>query len=232
MPARRTGVETIPGHLTYFLSELGLTRKAVADELGVSVRTIHNIEHGRKAVDPQMLDQLANLLSRHAREQRFIRFRQLTGQNFIQSPTASVSVFLQTIITNQAELLFLGDSPIAGNDFQWLAPGDTQLIPFAGEYRGHAAQTLIEDLHQAVGAVRLNQVRIMSDPISSTVVVGAIASFEHPFSGQVLDFKAFLDVNVDGAKLGRVESTYDTGLLSYFLQTGAPPKARKSSATP
>jgi transcriptional regulator with XRE-family HTH domain len=228
MTGRRIGVHTNPGHLTYFLEDFGLTRKELASRVQVTVRTIHNIEHGRKPVDPQLVARVADVLNDHARRIGMIEPPQLTADHFIRSPEASTSVFLQTILNNEPESLFVGDSPIAGDHFHWLAPGCPQQIPFAGEYAGRAARVLIRTLHQSVGAVDLEDVRTMKHLPTSTIVVAAVAKFQHPLSRETLRFKAYLEVESQNGKLGQVSSTYDTALLSSFLRTGCAPKERKS----
>lgn len=63
---------TIPGHLTHYLDDLELSRTHLAQLLGLSVRTVHNLEHGRKRADPNVLEQLGVALNQASQNKRLV----------------------------------------------------------------------------------------------------------------------------------------------------------------
>ncbi len=226
MPARR-GVYTISGQLTHYLDELDLSRKDLADELGVNVRTIHNIEHGRKRVDRLLLNRVADVLNQLAKRHRQIPLS-LTADHFVRDPDANVNVLLQTIAENDPTNLFVGDSPIAASDLLWRAPGRSLGIPFAGEYSGHSVRELYRRLHQTFGVVGLTGVRILRDHKNEYVTVRTSAIFRHLESGNLCDINAYLHIALRRSQIQALDSNYDLERLAEFLKSGVPPIERKS----
>lgn len=229
MPARATGVLTIAGHLTHYLDDLDLSRKDLAEMLGVSVRTVHNIEHGRKRVDRQILSQLANILNEHSQQyRRRGAALSLTEDHFISDPEAAANVFLHSIITNDCTPLFIGEEPVASANLRWIAPGKEESVPFAGDYQGWEIASLLERLHTSVDYGGIDGVKILRDLDNSIVIVRSISLFRHPVTQNELRFKAYVEIDVTGNQLGVIDSTYDSGLLAEFLRSGVAPKERKS----
>ncbi len=230
MPPRRTGVRTIPGHLTHYLEEVDLSRKELAELLNVSVRTVHNIEHGRKPVDPKLLKTLADGLNQRARELRRPDYSDVTADHFVNDPGATANVFLHTILTQDCAPLFRGDHPIGSADLRWIAPGDPRVIPYAGDYVGWDIQSLLDRLHSSVELMGVDQVKILKDEANSIVVIRSVSRFRHLDSGDILYHKAYVDMEMQGNRVQTIDSTYDAAALSEFLLSGVAPRARKSQA--
>ena len=151
MPYRGVGMKTIPGILTHYLEELQLSRHEVSQLLGVTVRTIHNIEHGRKPVARETLERLSDVLNvQLQRLNRQSHAVSLTADHFCCTPESMVQVFLRSIVLNRPDLLFVGNDPIACRDFRWIAPGRSSRIPFAGAYSGMDIHLLLTRLHRTV----------------------------------------------------------------------------------
>ena len=230
MPAPRTGFDTIPGHLTHYLDELDLSRKDLSEMLGVSVRTIHNIEYGRKRANRDVLDKLATVLNQFSAQHRHLPTQTLTADHFIDHPESIADVFLQSILLNDCSQLFIGENPIASSEFHWEAPGKDVAIPFAGDYSGWDAQVLLDRLHATVDHVGLEDVRFVQDRMNEEICVQATSLFRHTESQQVLRFDAYVDIDLVTKRLGKIKSTYDSQLLAEFLQSGISPKQRKSQS--
>lgn len=228
MPAPRTGFNTIPGHLTHYLDELDLSRNELAEMVGVSVRTIYNIEYGRKRADRELLDKVAASLNHLAALHPHLSTLMLTADHFIEHPESITNVFLQSILLNDCSQLFIGEKPVASAEFRWIAPGKDVAIPFAGDYSGWDTQLLLEKLHATVDHAGLEDVSIRQDRTNGELCVQATSLFRHRESRQVFRFEAFVDIDLVNSRLGRINSTYDSHLLAEFLQSGTPPKVRKS----
>jgi transcriptional regulator with XRE-family HTH domain len=221
-------VLTIPGVLTHYPDELDLTRTDLAGRLGVSVRTIHNIEHGRKRVDRRLLERLATVLNEFAREspQQSIQF--LSADNFVVDPESRLSVMLQTIAMNDCSQLFIGDRPIASADLRWSAPGDPLRLPFAGTFARTEIAKLYDRLHDSVDLLSLKNVRVLKDRTNLLVSVRFDAEFRHPVTGAGMDFRAYIHTEMKGMQIQSVESTYNIDRLAEFIQSGNVPQRRKS----
>ncbi|MEW4486601.1 helix-turn-helix transcriptional regulator [Thalassoglobus sp. JC818] len=228
MPAPRTGFQTIPGHLTHYLDELDLKRKDLAAALGVSLRTVYNIEYSRKRANRDLLDKLAKVLNQFAEQQPHLNNLTLTADHFIDHPSSFAAVFLQSVLLNDSSFFFVGENPIAGPDFRWKAPGSHVAIPFAGDYSGAESQVLLNRLHSTVKQVGLEEIQILHNRTNCQVYVHSISLFEHPESGEVFKFAASSDLNLSGNRLTEVQSVYDYELVAEFLQSGTAPRPRKS----
>ena len=196
--------------------------------LNVSVRTIHNIEHGRKRVDRRVLEQLAAVLNQTSQEYRRHEPLSITANHFVRDPESAANVFLHSIVTNDCTPLFVGENPVAGPELRWIAPGDERFVAFAGDYHRWEIGTLLLRLHTTVDYGGINDVKILRDRDNSIVTVRAISLFRHPNTQSELRFKAYVDIDITGNQLGVIDSTYDSRLLAEFLQSGIAPKERKS----
>lgn len=228
MPKKPTGVVASPGQLTHYLEELDLSRKELSGMLGVSVRTVHNIEYGRCRVDRGLLRRVAETLNRIARERTNPSSLALTEHNFIREPGSVADVFLRSILVNDCSMLFAGESPIASPDMRWIAAGDQDSIPFAGEYEGTGAFCLIDNLHASIRLDGLEGVEFLRNPTATMVIVRANCNFRHRGSDRVLRFKSFSEIHLKGGHLHLVDTVYDATLMKEFLLSGAPPKLQKS----
>jgi len=225
MGRRASGVLTIPGYLTSHLDDLDLSRKDLAELVGVTVRTIHNIEHGCKRVDRRVIRRLAAALN----ERSQLLYPEadspaLTADHFTDAPESVVTVLLQSIALNRADMLFTGDTPIASSELHWHSPGNSDRIAFAGRYSRLEVCEMYSRLHAASRHVAIDGVRILADRTNTQVTVRAMCRFAHPDSKELLTFPAYLEIELTQGRLGQITSTYDTELLSTFLDSGEDPR--------
>ena len=198
--------------------------------LGVSVRTVHNIEYSRKRANRELLEKLASALNYFAARQPHLPPLMLTADHFIDHPESIASVFLQSIMLNDCSQLFVGENPLASAEFRWLAPGRDVSIPFAGEYCRWETQILLQRLHHTVDHVGLEDIQIVEDLTNQHVCVQSTSIFKHPESQQIYRFRAAVDIDFSNRRLGLIRSKYDAERLAEFLRSGTPPKMRKSGA--
>jgi len=227
MPRKPVGVFAAPGQLTRYLDQLDLSRKDLSEMLEVSVRTVHNIEHGRHRVDRRLLKRVADVLNRVAREGNFSVSLALTEDNFVRDPDAAANVFLRSILINDCRMLFAGETSIAVPDLRWCAAGQQDAIPFAGQYQGKKVFQLIENLHSSVKLDGIEGVEFLRNAADTMVVVRAICSFKQRESEAVFRFKSFSELHLKGGQLTFVDTVYNETLMKEFLLSGAAPKLRK-----
>lgn len=224
MPRRSTGVGTIPGVLTTFLEELDLTRREVADRLRVSVRTLHNVEYGRKRVDPRLLERLAALLNAaSAAKYPTAPPLGLTADRFIASPEATTSLALQAIVENRPEILLSEHVPLDPS-LLWRTTGDPDRIPFAGDYDLASFASHIDLCHRTMGLVGIDDVRTYQDRTNETVLFTFTASLSHHDTTALTETRVCLEFRLEENRLCRMDAMLDTELFAEFLASGRDPR--------
>jgi transcriptional regulator with XRE-family HTH domain len=226
MARQVSGVLTVPGILTLHLDQLDMSRKELAQCLGVSVRTIHNIEHGRKRVNPRVLHQLAELLNQLWQEMyAAAEPLELTADHFSADPQAIVNMCMQAIFLNRPDIL-LSEHALVDPALRWHTVGNSDQIPFAGSYDYSSFHQQLDLFHQSIDLTEFDDMHFYLDRTASRVVLIAIAKIRHPSSKESLMVKSFIEFDVRGCKLRSLEAVIDTALVAEFLQSGVAPKLR------
>ncbi|MEW4530689.1 helix-turn-helix transcriptional regulator [Maioricimonas sp. JC845] len=228
MSGQQTGVLTRRGALTWYLDDLDLTRTELAAQVGVSVRTIHNIEHGRTRVSRQVLERVARALNeRAALLYPADQPRGLTAAHFADTHEAAARLFLESVATNRPDILFTGDDPAASSEVFWAISGQPERIAFAGDYRGFDLGRAIERIHRTIHIEAIEDCRILQDRKSSRITLRCVLATRHPESGVIASFGGYSEIHFANRQITRVESMYDTASFAEFLATGAVDRQRR-----
>lgn len=216
-----TGVLTRPGILTQMLLDLDLQRSELAELLQVSVRTIHNIEYGRKPVNREVLDRLAVIVSqRWSQKYGSDQPKVLTADSFITEPDSVAAALLQYLGVRESDVLLVGENVAASTVSQPGTSGGKSPVDF-GE--------VLSRMHQGFELSEMKEVQMLRDPNEQVVIVSSVMTAIHPRNRRELDFKAFLEIRMDGNQIISLESVYDTQLLATFMRTGQIPRSSRRS---
>lgn len=222
-------VRTVPGVLTYHLDQLDFRREELARRAKVSVRTIHNIEHGRKRVSTTVLETVANILSQCWREQYpAAEAPFLSADCFSTDPMAIGKTFLTALALGRPELLVNDDHSVLARDAVWNTPGDPGILSFAGTYGPTEMQHVFEQVGKVFLSLDFTSPKILTDSSRQIFMVRTIVKATHPHSRQSYDFLAYMEMDMREAEITRVQGIYDDARLSEFCLSGGTPQLRKS----
>lgn len=227
MARTAAGVVPIAGFLTSYLDDLDLSRKELAQVLGVSVRTIHNIEHGRKRVDPAILARLASALN--DRSQSLYPAAEplaLTKDHFIVAPTSIVNVAMQAITLNRPDFL-LHEQAQVDPALRWWINGNPDRLPWTGLFDLTSLGGQIAEFHRCFEYMGVEDTRIYLSPRHYAAVVRTKANIRHPHTGAQMKYTSFIEFDMTGSKLRSMDATFDSELVTTFLESGRAPRRRK-----
>ncbi|MCA9194915.1 MAG: helix-turn-helix transcriptional regulator [Planctomycetales bacterium] len=227
MSTSKKSMHTIPGMLTSQLQDLDLSRKELASMLGVSVRTIHNIEYGRKRVAVGVLKRLANILNqRSAMLYSGAEPLALTEHHFAVDPMSAVNVAMQAIVLNRADLLSRDHAQVVPN-LRWWINGNPDRLAWSGLYDLKSLGRQIDCFHNCFQLLGVDEPRMYITPRHHSVVLRTVSHVAHLGTQAATKFESYIEFDVTGAKLRSLDSTFDTSYVTTFYETGVVPRSRK-----
>ncbi|MCG6154617.1 helix-turn-helix domain-containing protein [Rubinisphaera margarita] len=222
------GILTRKGLLNDLLAEVGLSRKELADAVEVSVRTIHNVEHGRKRVNGDVLARIAQVINR-AYSQRYPGDRPLglTSDFFVAADGERVAnCYVSSIGTGSPRLLFLGDAPIADPSIRYDMPGSDAGLTFAGSFHGLDIFDFYESLGSSLKIEAIQSVELLTHSARQCVTVKNETILGHHESPHTYLLTSYTELAVRDGRLVSSRAIYDSAELAAFLKNGISPQSR------
>ncbi len=224
MGRHTTGVHTVAGRLSFFLDDLDLTRRELADAVGVDVRTIHNIEHARKRVNRRTIATLAEVLN------RFSAYRYpaappllLNEHHFIDHPNSIVDVAMQSITSNRPDFL-VNENPLIDPSLRWWINGDPERLGWTGLFDLSSLGGQIEEFYRCFEYLGVEGLRKFFAPREDLIVMRTDSNIRHPDTGVTLKYTSFIEFKMNRGLLQSMDATFNSELVTTFLESGHLPR--------
>jgi len=219
------GLLTRKGLLNDLLAEVGMSRKELAEAIEVSVRTIHNVEHGRKRVNGDVLARIVQVINEtYSRRYPADGPLGLTSDFFVDVDGERVAnCYVSTIAMGSPRLLFLGDAPIADSSIRYDMPGANAGLAFGGTFHGLELFDFYETLGASLKVKGIQNMELLTHPGRQCVTVKNETILGHHESPHTYMLTSYTELAVHDGRLVSSRATYDSAALAAFLNDGISP---------